>query len=102
MGRPGAACTTKMVGQDPTHWQLVEVIPPERSVTEMELTEAVVRTTWTFEELPDDRTRLSQHMVLEGPGAEAYVSVMEEMFAGNIVKGMEKIAAEIARYAAGQ
>ncbi len=98
----GTRGTTKMVGQDPTHWQLVEVIPPERSVTEMELTEAVVRTTWTFEELPDDRTRLSQHMVLEGPGADAYVSVMEELFAGNIVKGMEKIAAEIAKYAAGQ
>ena len=98
----GTRGTTKMMGQDPTHWQLVEVIPPERSVTGIELTEAVVRTTWTFEELPDDRTRLSQHMVLEGPGAEAYVSVMEELFAGNLVKGMEKIAAEIAKYAKGQ
>ena len=98
----GTKGTTNIVGQDPTHWQLVEVIPPERSVTEIELTEAVVRTTWTFEELPDGRTRLSQHMVLEGPGAEAYVSVMEEMFAGNIVKGMEKIAAEIVKYAAGR
>lgn len=98
----GTRGTTKIMGQDPTHWQLVEVVPPERSVTEMELTEAIVRTTWTFEELPDDRTRLSQHMVLEGPGADAYVSVMEEMFAGNLVKGMEKIAAEIAKYAAGQ
>ncbi len=59
-----------MRDQDPTHWRLVEVKPPEGTVTEVELTEAVVRITWTFEELSDDRTRLSQHMVLEGPGAE--------------------------------
>ena len=48
----------------------------------------------------DDRVRLSQHIVLKGPGAEAYVSVMEEHFAPNVGKGMERIAEEIARYAA--
>jgi hypothetical protein len=39
----------------------------------MELTEAVLRFTWTYEDLPDGRTRLNQHIALEGPGAEAYV-----------------------------
>ena len=98
----GTRGTTQMRDQDPTHWRLVEVKPPERTVTEVELTEAVVRITWTFEELSDDRTRLSQHMVLEGPGADVYVPVMEEHFARNISKGMGKIAEEIAKYAAGQ
>ena len=98
----GTKGTTKMRGQEPVHWRLVEVEPPERSVTEVELTEAVVRHTWTFEELPNGRTRLSQHIVLEGPGAEAYVPIMEEFFAKNISKGMERIAEEIARDAAGQ
>ena len=98
----GSKGTTKMRGQEPTHWRLVEVEPPGRSVTEVELTGAVVRFTWTYEELPDKRTRLSQHMVLEGPGAEAYVPVMEEHFAPNVSKGMEKLAGEIARHAAGQ
>jgi hypothetical protein len=98
----GSKGTTKMRGQEPIHWRLAEVEPPRRSVTEVELTEAVVRFTWTYEELPDGRTRLSQHIVLEGPGAEAYVPFMEEHFVGNLPKGMEKLAEEVARYAAGQ
>jgi uncharacterized protein YndB with AHSA1/START domain len=98
----GAKGTTKMRGREPTHWRLVEVKPPERSVTELELTDAVVRITWTYEELTDGRTRLSQHMELEGPGAEAYVPAMEENFTPNIGKGMERLAGEIARHAAGQ
>ena len=96
----GSKGTTKMRGQEPIHWRLAEVEPPGRTVTEVKLTEAVVRFIWTYEELPDDRTRLSQHIVLEGPGAEAYVPVMEEHFAPNVAKGMEKLAEEIARYAA--
>ena len=68
----------------------------------MELSGAVVRFAWTYEELSDGQTRLTQHIVLEGPGAEAYVPFMEEHFVGNIPKGMEKLAEEVARYAAGQ
>ena len=43
----------------------------------------MVRFVWTYEELTDGRTRLTQHIVLEGPGAEAYVPFMEEHFVGN-------------------
>jgi uncharacterized protein YndB with AHSA1/START domain len=100
--KAGARGMTKMRGQEPTHWRLTEVEPPERAVYEMELPGAVVHFTWTYEELTDDRTRLSQHIVLGGPGAEAYVSAMEEHFAPNVGKGMERIAEEIARYAAGR
>ena len=98
----GSKGTTKMRGQEPIHWRLADVEPPRRSVTEMELTGAVVRFNWTYEELPDGRTRLSQHIVLEGPGAEAYVPVMEEHLAPNAGKGAEKLAQEIERYAAGR
>jgi hypothetical protein len=96
----GTTGRTKMPGQEPVHWRLVEVEPPERSVTEVGLIDAVVRFTWTYEELPDDRTRLTQHLVLEGPGAGAYVPIMEGQFAPNLGKGMEKLAEEIARLAA--
>jgi Polyketide cyclase / dehydrase and lipid transport len=98
----GSKGTTKMRGQEPIHWRLAEVEPPRWSVTEMELTEAVVCFTWTYEELPDGRTRLSQHIELEGPGAEAYVPFMEEHFVGNLPKGMERLAEEVAKYAASQ
>jgi hypothetical protein len=98
----GTKGTTKMRGQEPIHWRLIEVEPPGRAVTELELTQAVMRFTWVYEELPDNRTRMSQHVVLEGPGAEAYVPFMEEHFAGNIPKGMERLAEEVARYAVRQ
>jgi hypothetical protein len=98
----GSTGSTKMRGQEPIHWRLAEVEPPGRSVTEIKLTDAVVRFIWTYEELPDGRTGLNQHIVLEGPGAEAYVPFMQEHFGGNISKGMEKLADEVARYAAGQ
>jgi hypothetical protein len=64
----GSKGTTKMRGQEPIHWRLAEVEPPSRNVTEIELTGAVLRFHWTYEELPDTRTRLSQHIVLEGSG----------------------------------
>jgi hypothetical protein len=81
---------------------LAEVEPPERATYEMELSGAVVRFAWTYEELTDGRTRMSQHIVLEGPGAEAYVPVMEQYFAPNVGQGMERLAEEVARYAAGK
>jgi hypothetical protein len=98
----GTRGATKMWGQEPTNWRLTEVEPPERATYEMELPGAVVRFVWTYEELSDGRTRLTQHLVLEGPGAETYVPFMEEHFVGNIPKGMEKLAEEVARYAAGR
>jgi hypothetical protein len=98
----GTRGTTKMRGQAPTHWRLAEVEPPERATYEMELSGAVARFAWTYEELSGGRTRLTQHIVLEGPGAQAYVPFLEEHFVGNIPKVMEKIAGEVARYAAGR
>ena len=77
-------------------------MPPERATTEVELDGAAVHFHWTYEVLGDRRTRLSQHIVLDGPGAEAYVPVMEGHFAPNVAKGMEKLADEIARDAAGR
>jgi hypothetical protein len=98
----GTRGTTRMRGQEPTHWRLAEVEPPGRVTYEMELSGAVVRFFWSYVELSDGRTCLTQHIVLEGPGAEAYVPFMEEHFIGNIPDGMEKIAKEVARHAAGQ
>jgi hypothetical protein len=98
----GTKGTTKMRGQEPTHWRLVEVQPPERAIYEMQLTEAVIHFIWTYEELAEGRTRLSQHITLEGPGAASYVPVMEQHLAPNVGKGMERLAEEIARFAAGR
>src|SRR5262249_47982895 len=92
---------TKVRGQAPTHWRLADVEPPERATYEMELSGAGGRFAWTYEEVSDGRTRLTQHLVLEGPGAEAYVPFMEEHFVGNIPQGMARLAEEVAKSAAG-
>jgi hypothetical protein len=97
--RAGARGTTKRAGQEPLHWRLAEVEPPVRSVTELELAGAVLRFTWTFDELPDGRTRLSQHIALEGPGAGAYESAMEALFAENVKQGMQRVAEEMEKSA---
>jgi hypothetical protein len=94
----GTCITTKMPGQDSRHSTLLEVEPPERTVIEMKLNDAVLRFVCTFEELSGNRTRLSQHITLAGAGAEGYVPFMEEHFAPNIEKGMERIAEEMAMY----
>src|SRR5712691_786801 len=56
----GTHITTKMPGQDPVYSTLIEVEPPGHSVIQMDLSEAVLRFVWTFEELSDSQTRLSQ------------------------------------------
>jgi hypothetical protein len=95
----GTHITTKMPGQEPRVSTLSDVEPPCRSLIQMALPEAVLRFAWTFEELSDRQTRMTQHITLEGPKAEAYVPMMEEYFAPNIGKGMERIAEEIERQA---
>ena len=95
----GTRITTKMPGQEPRYSTLIEVEPPGRSVIQMELPEAVLTFAWTFQQLSDIQTRLTQRITLEGEKAETYVPFMEEHFAPNIAKGMERIAEEIARQA---
>ena len=79
-------------------WKLAEVQSPHRAVIEMELEGAIVRFAWTFEELEDARTRLTQHITLEGPSADHYSSEMEAGFARNIGPGMERLARDMARH----
>ena len=81
---------------------MAEVEPPERATYEMDLCGAVVRFAWTYEELTDGRTRMSQQIVLEGSGAGAYVPLTEQYLAPNAAQGMERLAEEIAKYGAGK
>jgi len=95
----GTHITTKMPGQEPYSSTLIVVEPPRHTVIEMKLSEAVLRFEWTFEELAEKQTRLTQHVMLEGPNAEAYVPLMEQHIAPNMGKGMERIAGEMVKLA---
>ena len=93
----GTHITTKMPGQEPTCSTLIEVEPPKRVVTEIILNDAVLHFTWTFDALSDKQTRLTQCMVLDGPNSHTYVPIMEQYFAPNIAKGMQRMAEEMAK-----
>ena len=93
----GTRITTKMPGQEPYSSTLVVVEPPLHTLIEMKLSDAVLRFDWTFEELASNKTRLTQHVMLDGPNAEAYLPLMEQQIAPNMGKGMERMAAEMAK-----
>ena len=93
----GTHITTKIPGQEPYSSTFIVFEPPRHTVIEMKLSEAALRFEWTFEELAEKQTRLTQHVMLEGPNAEAYVPLMEQHIAPNMGKGMERIAAEMVK-----
>ncbi len=92
----GARGETRMPGQPARTWRLAEVEAPARAVIEMTLGDATLRIVWTFDDLGDGRTRLTQRMTLDGPTAEQHVADLEAGFAPNIGPGMEKIARAMA------
>ena len=95
--RAGTQGTTKLPGESPQTWTLVEVQTPERAIIEMKLDGAVLRFTWTFEELGATRTRLTQRITLGGPSAGRYSAEVEAVFAPNIRPGMEKLARDMSQ-----
>jgi Polyketide cyclase / dehydrase and lipid transport len=95
----GTHITTKMPGQGPHSATLIVVEPPCHTLIEMQLADAVLRFDWTFDELTDNRTRVTQHVMLDGPNGAAYLPLMEQHFAPNIAQGMERIAAEMVKHA---
>jgi hypothetical protein len=94
----GTHITTKMPGQEPRVSTLIVVEPPTHTIIEMRLDDALLRFDWTFEALADNQTRMTQDILLDGPNAAAYVSLMEQHFAPNVGPGMEKIAKAMEEY----
>jgi hypothetical protein len=64
---PGARGITRLPGQEPLHWFLREVTPPNAATIEMSLFDgAALSFEWRFVGLADGRTRLTQPIVLKG------------------------------------
>jgi Polyketide cyclase / dehydrase and lipid transport len=86
---------TEIPEQPPRHWQLQEVKPTESYTIGFSLDGASMSSQWLFEELPDGRTLLTQHIVLKGENASAYVADIRQGFEPNLAPGMKKIATAI-------
>ena len=91
----GARGTTQLPGQETLHWRLREVRHGESFVTEMELDRATLTFEWYFDRVSEDRTKLTQRIVLSGDNAGAYAGQVEAGFGPNLPDGMRRIAAEM-------
>jgi len=92
----GSRGTTRLPGQEPLHWLIREVSPPQAATITLELQGAALSFQWRFEGLPDGRTRITQRVALQGENAGAYISQVESTFPSTLPGGMNKIAAAIA------
>jgi polyketide cyclase/dehydrase/lipid transport protein len=92
----GARGTTLLPGKEPLHWDIREVQPPTSFVLEMQLDRAMLTFEWRFAPLSEQRTRMTQTILLSGNNAAAYAKQVETGFRPSLVDAMRRIAAEMA------
>jgi len=91
----GATGTTILPSQPPLKWHVRDVRIAEAFTIEMELEGAVLRAEWTFDEIDDDRTRMTQRLVLAGPNASSYREQVQSGFGPTLADGMNRIAMQM-------
>lgn len=62
----------------------------------MQLPDAILSFYWQFEELPRNRTRITQRLALSGPNANSFVA-QASIFEQTAPDGMKRLAAGIER-----
>jgi hypothetical protein len=92
----GSRGTTRLPGQEPLHWFIREVAPPNAATIEMSLDGAALSFEWQFVGLADGRTRLTRRIVLKGERADLYLSQVEAVFTANLTDGMNRLATAMA------
>ena len=92
----GSRGITRLPGQEPLHWLIREVTPPNAVTIEMSLDGATLSFEWRFVGLADGRTRLTQRIVLKGEKADLYLSQVKAAFTANLSDGMNKLATAMA------
>ncbi|MGB2900400.1 MAG: hypothetical protein WBB89_14115 [Candidatus Acidiferrum sp.] len=91
----GSRLTTTLPGQ--TWHSIIRACKADREATiEMQLSDAILSFHWQFEELPQNRTRITQRLVLSGPNAKSFVAQVS-IFEQTAPDGMKKLAAAIER-----
>jgi hypothetical protein len=88
--------TTEMPGQLPMRWRVRDVRPERSYVIEMALDRATLSFEWRFDRLADERSRITQRIVLRGENAAAYEPQVRGGFAPTISDGMRRLAAAMA------
>ncbi len=91
----GSQLTTTLPGQ--TWHSIIRDRKGDREATiEKQLPDAVLSFHWQFEELPENRARITQRLALSGPNAKSFV-VQASIFERTAPDGMKRLAAAIER-----
>jgi hypothetical protein len=91
----GARLTTTLPGQ--ILYSVIRDLQPDREATiEMQLPGAVLCFYWKFEELEENRTRITQRLALSGTNAKSFVT-QASLMESSVPEGMRKVAAAIER-----
>jgi len=92
--------TTRIPGQPARAWVIRAVDPGRAYTLETALLDgALLLFHWRFDELPGNRTRLTQRLELTGENAAASVGEIRAGFEPNLEPGMRRIAESMARAA---
>jgi hypothetical protein len=91
----GATGTTILPNQPPLKWHVCDVRIAEAFTIEMELEGAVLRAEWMFAEVADNRTKMTQRLVLSGLNAASYREQVQSGFGPTLADGMNRIAMQM-------
>ena len=88
----GSRGTTQMPGQPTLEWRIAAVEPGTCFVIEVSLEGAKLAFEWRFDAIGEDKTKLTQRIILSGNNAQAYASQVEAGFGPNLADGMRRLA----------
>jgi hypothetical protein len=89
----GSRLTTSLPGQT-LHSVIRDLKADREAVIEMQLPDAILSFHWVFEELSENRTRITQRLVLSGPNAKSLVSGAN-MLEQSVPAGMKQLVEAI-------
>jgi len=97
----GALGETAMPNQPPMKWRVRNLRIAEAFAIEMQLDGALLTAEWRFDAVADDRTKMTQRLVLSGPNATFFRDQMQAGFGPGLADGMNRIAMQMVSAATG-
>lgn len=93
----GSKGTTILPGQEPLYWFIREVTAESSATIEFALDGASLLFEWSFAPLTEQRTRITQRVVLAGEKADSLVPQVGGTFDSSLPAGMKKLATAISK-----
>ena len=90
----GTKGTTLIPGQDPLTWWIRDVHTGSSFAIEMPLDRATLRFEWHVVPVSEQRTKLTQRIILSGSNAAAYREQVQKGFGPTLAAGMARMSAD--------